>query len=63
MSSNQTADGRIEKREEVKSPPPWLELARRPITALKFGTVHITVPDSRVTQIELVEKLRLDLKK
>ena len=63
MSSNQAADGRNEKCEEVKTSPPWVELACRHVAALKFGTVQITVHESRVTQIELVEKLRLDLKK
>jgi hypothetical protein len=40
--------------------PEWLELVRRQISSLKFGTVQITVHDSRVTQVERVEKVRLD---
>lgn len=40
--------------------PEWLELVRRQVASLKFGTVQITVHDSRVTQVERAEKVRLD---
>jgi hypothetical protein len=40
--------------------PDWLELVRQQVGSLKFGTVQITVHDSRVTQVERVEKVRLD---
>jgi hypothetical protein len=40
--------------------PEWLELVRRQVASLKFGTVQIIVHDSRVTQVERVEKVRLD---
>ncbi len=40
--------------------PEWLELVRRQVSSLKFGTVQITVHDARVTQVERVEKVRLD---
>lgn len=40
--------------------PSWLELVRQQVDSLKFGTVQITVHDSRVTQVERVEKVRLD---
>jgi hypothetical protein len=40
--------------------PEWLELVRRQVNTLKFGTVQITVHDSRVTQVERIEKVRLD---
>ncbi len=40
--------------------PEWLELVRRQVSSLKFGAVQITVHDSRVTQVERVEKVRLD---
>ena len=40
--------------------PEWLDMVRRQVNSLKFGTVQITVHDSRVTQIERVEKVRLD---
>jgi len=40
--------------------PEWLELVRRQVGSLKFGTVQITVHDAHVTQVERVEKVRLD---
>ena len=40
--------------------PEWLDLVRRQVGSLKFGTVQITVHDARVTQVERVEKVRLD---
>ena len=40
--------------------PEWLLLVRQHVSSLRFGTVQITVHDSRVTQIERVEKVRLD---
>jgi hypothetical protein len=43
-----------------KDLPEWLELVRRQVNSLKFGTVQITVHDARVTQVERVEKVRLD---
>jgi hypothetical protein len=39
----------------------WLDLVRQQVASLKFGTVLITVHDSRVVQVEKNEKLRLDL--
>jgi hypothetical protein len=47
-------------RERADKLPEWLELVRQHVNSLKFGTVQITVHDSRVTQIERVEKVRLD---
>ena len=44
----------------VQDFPEWLELVRRQVASLKFGTVQIIVHDSRVTQVERVEKVRLD---
>jgi hypothetical protein len=40
--------------------PEWLRLVRQHVTSLKFGSVLITVHDSRVTQVERSEKVRLD---
>jgi hypothetical protein len=40
--------------------PEWLELVRRQVKSLQFGHVQIIVHDSRVTQVERVEKVRLD---
>jgi hypothetical protein len=38
----------------------WLEIVRRQVASLRFGVVEIVVHDSRVTQIEKTERLRLD---
>jgi hypothetical protein len=59
MSSNQTGNGRDESAAK-EALPAWLELVREQVDSLKFGTVQITVHDSRVTQVERLEKLRLD---
>jgi hypothetical protein len=40
--------------------PEWLKVVRAQVESLKFGTVQITVHDSKVVQIERVEKTRLD---
>ena len=39
----------------------WLRLVREHVNSLRFGSVLITVHDSRVTQVELSEKVRLDI--
>jgi len=60
---NENMQKDIEKSDEREQPielTDWLELVRRQVSSLKFGTVQITVHDSRVTQIERLEKLRLD---
>jgi hypothetical protein len=54
-TNDQGADG-----VKVQDFPEWLELVRRQVASLKFGTVQIIVHDSRVTQVERVEKVRLD---
>lgn len=36
----------------------WLEVVRKNVSGLRFGSVLITVHDGRVTQIESVEKTR-----
>jgi len=40
--------------------PEWLELVWRQVGSLRYGTVEIVVHDSRVTQIEKIERVRLD---
>jgi hypothetical protein len=58
MNEEQTGDARRNK--DADNLPPWLELVRQQVSSLKFGTVQITVHDSRVTQVERLEKVRLD---
>ncbi|HEX7576995.1 MAG TPA: YezD family protein [Verrucomicrobiae bacterium] len=40
--------------------PEWLALVWRQVGSLRYGAVEIVVHDSRVIQIEKIERLRLD---
>ncbi len=40
--------------------PGWVELVWQQVESLRYGTVEIVVHDSRVTQIEKIERVRLD---
>lgn len=42
------------------SKPEWLDLIREQVGSIRFGTVLITVHESRVVQVEKSEKVRLD---
>jgi hypothetical protein len=37
----------------------WLEAVRRQVGSLRYGVVQIVVHDSKVTQIEKTERVRL----
>jgi hypothetical protein len=37
---------------------PWIEVVRRQVAAIRFGSVQITVHEGRVTQVESTEKTR-----
>jgi hypothetical protein len=37
----------------------WLEIVRQQVSSLRYGVVEIVVHDSRVTQIEKTERVRL----
>jgi hypothetical protein len=45
---------------EIEVEPNWLQLVRKQVESLKFGTVHITVHDSQVTEVVRAEKVRLE---
>jgi hypothetical protein len=47
-------------KDEAAKGPEWLEIVRQSVASLRYGVVHITVHDGRVTQIEKTEKRRLD---
>lgn len=36
----------------------WLEVVRKNVSGLRYGSVQITVHDGRVTQVESIEKTR-----
>jgi hypothetical protein len=38
---------------------PWLDIVRRKVGTLRFGSVQIVVHEGRVTQVESTEKTRL----
>jgi hypothetical protein len=38
----------------------WVELVRRQVASLRFGSVVITVHDGRVVQVDKLEKVRLE---
>ncbi|MCX6898024.1 MAG: YezD family protein [Verrucomicrobia bacterium] len=40
--------------------PRWLQTVRAQVESLRFGVVQIVVHDSRVTQIERTERVRLE---
>ena len=45
--------------EEPQSSAHWLEIVRQKVAGIRFGSVQITVHDGRVTQVEAVEKTRI----
>jgi hypothetical protein len=51
--------GELVRHDERQGSPDWLELVREKVQSLQFGVVQIVVHDSKVTQIERTEKIRL----
>jgi len=60
MNNVVKSDAENAKSQVPEKLPVWLQLVRDHVGSLKFGTVQITVHDSRVVQVERVEKLRFD---
>jgi hypothetical protein len=60
MSSNHSDEKQRNQPEADQNSSSWLAIVREQVNSLKYGTVEITVHDSRVTQVERSEKLRLD---
>ena len=54
------SDTNIKSGEQGLNNANWLEIVRQQVGSLRFGVVEIIVHDSRVTQIEKTERLRLD---
>jgi len=50
----------IKRGNKELADPNWLEIVRQQVGSLRFGVVEIIVHDSRVTQIEKTERVRLD---
>jgi hypothetical protein len=45
-------------RLHAETTPDWLEVVRRNVGQLRYGSVQITVHDGRVTQVESLERTR-----
>ena len=45
---------------QIEISPEWVGIVVKHIESLRFGVVQITVHESRVVQIEKIEKVRLD---
>ena len=60
MSSEQQSGEQKLNPAKKEVEPNWLQLVRKQVESLRFGTVQITVRDSHVVQVERVEKLRFD---
>jgi hypothetical protein len=45
--------------EGSERPVDWLEIVRKKVSAIRFGTVQIVVHDGRVTVVEATEKTRV----
>ena len=46
------------ERPHAEATPDWLEVVRRNVDQLRYGSVQITVHDGRVTQVESLERTR-----
>ena len=60
MSSEQQNSAQKLNPAKREVEPNWLQLVRRQVESLKFGTVQITVHDSQVTEVVRAEKVRLE---
>lgn len=57
MSSPQANPNRRTESDTTQASD-WLEVVQRKAEALRFGAVHITIHEGRVTQVESVERTR-----
>jgi hypothetical protein len=60
MSSEQQNGTQKPSPAKKEVDPNWLQLVRKQVESLKFGTVQITVHDSQVTEVVRAEKVRLE---
>ena len=63
MSSEQQKSAQKLNPAKKDVEPNWLQLVRKQVESLKFGTVQITVHDSHVTEVVRAEKVRLERSK
>jgi len=50
------------KTDNTALPADWLEVVRKKVEDLRFGSVQIIVHEGRVTQVESLEKTRFPAK-
>ena len=60
MSNDELNRASAKEAKSGEAFPEWLTVVRSQVESLKFGTVQITIHDSKVVQIERIEKTRLD---
>jgi hypothetical protein len=46
------------QKTDIASPADWLEVVRKKVEDLRFGSVQIIVHEGRVTQVDSLEKTR-----
>lgn len=51
-------DPKPHEHPSAEPPPEWLEVVRRSVDKLRFGSVQVIVHDGQVTQIESLERTR-----
>jgi hypothetical protein len=59
MSADKHNDSQAVEGLKTERLPDWLVLVREHVESLKFGTVQITVHDSRVMEVVRSEKVRV----
>jgi hypothetical protein len=50
----------VPDKERSEDMPNWLEIVRQQVDSLHFGVVQIVVHDSKVTQIDKTERVRIE---
>ena len=53
------SENKIESIEGAGKKPAWLDIVRQQVGSLRYGVVQVVVHDSRVTQIDKTERVRL----
>jgi len=50
----------VKSSEHADEESGWLEMVRRQVASLRYGVVQVVVHDSRVTQIDKTERVRVE---
>ncbi len=60
MSPFPSATDSPDERTILPTEDTWLEIVERQVRSLKFGSVHITIHEGRVVQVETCVRVRFD---